>query len=54
MTVVDLRYEQFRGLVILLMRIDKWSLECMRYSVNLTIIDFLRHEKFAVRGVVLT
>ena len=41
MTVVGLRYEQFCGLVILLMTIDKWSLECQRCSVNLTIIDLL-------------
>jgi len=36
LTVVDLWYEQFWELVILLMRIDKWSLKCQRCSVNLT------------------
>jgi len=35
LTVVDLRYEQFLGLVILLMRIDKWSLECQRFNFEL-------------------
>jgi len=36
---VGLRYEQFWGLVILLRRIDKWSLECQGCSVNLTRAD---------------
>ena len=33
LTVVNLRYEQFWGFVILLMRIDKWSLEYQRYLI---------------------
>ena len=45
MTVVDLWYEQSWGLVILLMRIDKWSLECQGCSINLTKIN-LWYEQF--------
>ena len=30
------------------------EMNCQRFNINVTIVDFLRHEKFAVRGVVLT
>ena len=36
MTRVNLRYEQFWGLIILLTRIDNWSLECQRCSVTVS------------------
>ena len=29
------------------------KINCQRFNINITIVDFLRHEKFAVRGVVL-
>jgi len=45
LTKIDLLYEQFWGLVILLIRIDKGSLECQKCSVNLTKIN-LWYEQF--------
>jgi len=35
---------------------DFWverKMNCQRFNINVTLVDFLRHEKFAVRGVVL-
>ena len=36
---------------------DFWmesKMNCQRFNINVTIVDFLRHGEFAVRGVVLT